>query len=333
MEPIIKKYLEGIATDEEQKSLLVWLRDRRNRALFNKVKSEWRDSVDIMNFPGGGEESWNNLQGKLWQKSYHALQISVRMQIIFRYAAIFLLMLTVGALTYLFNNRLQQMADLSTRVIADNGQISKVEMPDGSTLWLNSGSEVVYNNRFASKNREIALLGEAYFIVSENAELPFIVTCNDIRVQALGTQFNISAYPGTEFINIALEEGSVELKNTAIRNFRYVLKPGKMARFSTSNGKFDVADVNITKYTSWKDGIIHIYDQPFIEVIKRLELRYNQKFTYEEKVKDFRYTFTIKNESLEEIIRLMEKITPVKAIQQENVIIFRLDKNKIRKTG
>ncbi len=333
MEPIIKKYLEGIATDEEQKSLLVWLRDRKNRALFNKVKSEWRDSVDLMNFPGGGEESWNSLQGKLWQKSYHALQVSVRMQIIFRYAAIFLLMLTVGALTYLFNNRLQQMADLSTRVIADNGQISKVEMPDGSTLWLNSGSEVVYNNRFASKNREIALLGEAYFIVSENAKLPFIVTCNNIRVQALGTQFNISAYPGTEFINIALEEGSVELKNTAIRNFRYVLKPGKMARFNTSSGKFDVADVNITKYTSWKDGIIHIYDQPFIEVIKRLELRYNQKFTYEEKVKDFRYTFTIKNESLEEIIRLMEKITPVKAIQQENVIIFRLDKNKIRKTG
>lgn len=330
METIIKKYLEGIATEEEQLGLLVWLREKKNRALFNKVKSEWRDSVGMMSLPQGGEEGWNDLQRKLWQKSYHAWQISVRIHKIFRYAAVFLLILTVGGLTFLFNNRLQQMADISTRVIADKGQISKVELPDGSTLWLNSGSEVVYNNCFASKNREIFLTGEAYFRVSKNPGLPFIVICDNIHVKALGTEFNISAYPGTEFIDVVLEEGSVELSNKDIKAFRHVLLPGKRARFYTIAKKFNVTDVNITKYTSWKDGTIHIYDQPFNEVIKRLELRYNQKFIFEDGLRGFRYTFTIKNESLDEIIRLMEKITPVKAIQKDNIILFKVDKNKLR---
>ncbi len=330
METIIKKYLEGIATEEEQRSLLEWLREKKNRQVFNKAKSEWRDNVDAINFPGGGEESWNNLQGKLWQKSFQAWQISGEMQLIFRYAAIFLLIFTIGSLTYIINNRSKRTTHLNTRVLADKGQISKIELPDGSRLWLNSGSEVIYNNQFASGNREILLIGEAYFMVAKNTELPFIVTCNKIKVQAVGTQFNVSAYPGSECINILLADGSVELRHQNITSFHYVLKPGEMARYNTSDGEIIVTDVNTAKYTSWKDGIIHIYDQPFIEVIKRLELRYNQKFTCEEKVKDFRYTFTIKNESLDDVIRLMGKITPVKAIQQDNVIRFQLDKNKLR---
>ena len=330
MEQNIKKYMEGIATEEEQKSLLNWLRDKKNRALFSRVKNEWSHNIDSAYFPGGGEESWNELQGKLWQKSFKAWQVSGISHLVFRYAAIFLFILAVGSLTYNIINRPVHIPDLTTRVIADKGQILKVELPDGSVIWLNSGSEVIYSNHFASKNREISLIGEAFFMVSKNTELPFIVECNEIQIEALGTQFNVSAYPTSDFVEIVLEEGSVELRNKELSDFRYVLELGKMARFNKSEKKFNVSDVNVARYTSWKEGIMHIYDQPLSEVVKRLEMRYNQKLTFEDRVKDFRYTFSIKNEQLGDILRLMEKITPVKAIQQENVITFTLDKNKVK---
>jgi len=330
MEPIIKKYLEGIATEKEQRSLLEWLRDRKNRALFNKVKSDWRENMDVMSFTGEGEQAWNKLQEKLWQKNFQLWKISERMQHVLRYAAVFLLIIAVGSLTYIFTNRPEKIPFLNTSIVADNGQISKVELPDGSTLWLNSGSEIIYNNHFATNNREIILNGEAYFLVSKNTELPFIVKCDQIQVKAVGTQFNVYGYPGSGFVEVVLEDGSVELRHKEKTDFSYVLKPGEMASFRISDGKFNVAHVNTLKYTSWKDGIINIYDQPISEVVKRLELRYNQKFTFEDGMKDFRYTFSIENESLEEIIRLMEKITPVKAIQMENTIVFKMDKNKAK---
>ncbi len=84
------------------------------------------------------------------------------------------------------------------------------------------------------------------------------------------------------------------------------------------------------KYTSWKDGILNIYNQPLVEVVKRLEKRYNQKFEFADELKDFPFTFTIKNEPLDEIIRIMEKIAPIKTKQEENVIVFQLDTEKVR---
>ena len=91
-----------------------------------------------------------------------------------------------------------------------------------------------------------------------------------------------------------------------------------------------VSEVNTSRYTSWKDGIINFYNLNLEEVVMRLETRYNQKFEYDAEVKDNLYTFTIKNEPLHEILRLMENITPIKAEQKDELITIKLDKNKKR---
>src|SRR5690606_38486174 len=98
-----------------------------------------------------------------------------------------------------------------------------------------------------------------------------------------------------------------------------------------TNQDIVICDVNTSKFTSWKEGIINIYDQSLEELAERLETRYNQKFILDDDVKMLKYTFTIKNESLEEIIQLMEKITTVKAEQKNDTILFKLDKNKKRR--
>ena len=147
-------------------------------------------------------------------------------------------------------------------------------------------------------------------------------------MEALGTKFNVAAYAGTGAIDVVLEEGLVKLQHKEAKDFRYILKPGNRARFDKENYKLNVEEVNTGKLTSWKDGIINIYNQPLREVLKRLELRYNQEFTIDERLRDYHYTFTITNESLEEVIELMERITPVKATQENEIIYFKPEKIK-----
>lgn len=331
MKQIIKNYLEGKATFEEQSQLLEWLRKKENRFVFDSYSLSWNETLDLSQLPEESMESWNQIQAAILEKSFKQWQRSRKIQLFFRYAAIFFFAISLAASLWSWHlSRSSQTGnDLFTKVEAENGQISKVVLSDGSTVWLNSGSKITYSNLFGKANRNIQLSGEAYFDVSHNEQLPFIVNCNELELKVLGTKFDVTSYEENKHINVVLEQGSVELLNTKVKSFNYRLKPGELATFDKKERELTVRNVNTTKFTSWKDGIINIYDQSLEHVVKRLEMRYNQKFIVNEEVKGLRYTFTIKNESLEDIIKLMEKITPIKATQKGNVIDFEMDISKI----
>lgn len=330
MKNIITKYLDGTATTAEQAKMLLWLRQKENRIVFNSLKLDWKKGLDNEQLPVGSEKSWNTIQDQLLQKSYKGWQNSRKMNQFFRIAAIFFFVLSLGSAVYFVSNQQKPTAEYFTSVVAENGQISKVVLPDGSMVWLNSGSELSYSNLFATDNRNVDLSGEAYFQVTKNEDLPLIVSSGELQVKVLGTKFNVNAYTESEKIEVVLESGKVELLSSKSEAFQYQLKPGEKATFNKADRELDLSRVNTIKYTSWKDGMINIYNQPLDELVERLELRYNQKFEYVKELKDYHFTFTIKNESLDETIKLMEQIAPIKAIQKDDIIEFKLDKKRKR---
>ncbi len=329
MQEIITKYLEGKASDEEQQQLLEWMRVKENRIDFNSYKLDWKKSLNNQQMESVSEESWNKVQTQILQKSFTRWQTTRKMNQFFRYAAIFFLVLSISGVTYFINDVFKQDESFTT-VIAENGHISKVELPDGSLVWLNSGSKMSFSNNFASYNRNIKLSGEAYFHVKRNEDLPLVVDGGELQVKVLGTKFNVSAYPENKKVRVVLESGKVELLNSEIESFTYLLQPGELAIFDKAKRNLVVRKVNTVKFTAWKNGIMNIYDQSLEELVKRLEIRYNQEFKISDEIKDLHYTFTIKNESLDEIIQLMEGITPIKVIQKNNIIEIELDKTKQR---
>ena len=333
MQSIITKYLEGRATEQEQKQLLVWLRKKENRAEFHSFRLKWKKDLDAVSFPGNGEESWNNIQEQLLQKSYGRWQQSRKIQQVFRIAAIFFFIVSLAGAIWFFADRPAPAQIHYSSVIAENGQISKVELPDGSQVWLNSGSEIKYNNQFAAANRELELKGEAYIHAAKNPEIPMVVKSGEINVKVLGTRFNVSAYPKSGFVDVVLEEGSVELFSPESEDFQLRLTPGERAQYDRQERKLAVSNVNISKFTAWKEGMMNIYDQSLAEVTQRLETRYNQEFVVDKSAADYHFTFTIKNEPLDEIIRLMEKIAPVKAVQNDTIITFKLDEQRAKIAG
>ncbi len=324
------KYFEGRATEAEQEQLLNWLRKKENRIVFHSFSLEWSKNLEPGRFPAGGDESWQKLQAVLGQKSYNRWQETRRVQQFFRVAAIFFFVVALSTLAWYFTQQQPAIPETYTTVVAGNGQISKVQLPDGSQVWLNSGSEIAYNNFFSAQNREITLTGEAYFDVVKNEDLPLVVDCSGLKVKVLGTRFNVNAYAENNSAEVVLEEGSVELFSPGAEDAFYRMEPNEKVELNLETRKYNASVVNTRRYTSWTEGIQNIYDLPMEELVKRLEKRYNQQFELTPEVKKLRYTFTIENESLEDILKLMERITPVKATQKEEVIKIEIDTNKMR---
>jgi transmembrane sensor len=327
------KYFEGRATDAELEQLLHWLRKKENRIVFNSFRLDWKNGLDSYRFPGGGGESWQQIQTTLGQKSFERWQKSRNMIKFYRVAAIFFFVMTIGSLAWYFTHQPQTIPETFTSVMAENGQISKVELPDGSLVWLNAGSKMTYNNFFSAENREVTLMGEAYFDVTKNESLPLVVDCNGLKVKVLGTRFNINAYETGKTAEVVLEEGAVELIDTKTNADFYRMKPGERVKINLETSRYSSGIVNTARYTSWREGIVNIYDLSIEDLVKRLEKRYNQQFELSPEVRNLRYTFTIENEPLEDVLKLMERITPVKVEQTDETIKIDIDKKKIREVG
>jgi ferric-dicitrate binding protein FerR (iron transport regulator) len=333
MKELIIKYLEGRSTEVESVQLLKWLREKENRVYFHRFRFDWEKGLDRNWFPEEGKKNWETIQATLADRTFSGWQRTRKMSFILQAAAIFTGILAISTLLWIFLNPPKAGNEAFSTIIAEKGQMSKVHLPDGSAVWLNSGSSLTYSNLYGSNIRKVDLSGEAFFEVKENQDIPFRVKCGDLNIQVLGTSFNISAYQNTGKIDVVLEKGAVELTGKTGDSGKTLLNPGEMASYDSGSRKISVTEVNTIRFTSWKEGILNIYNLNLDEVVKKLESRYNQEFEVEEAIRALRYTFTIKNETLSDILTLMEQITPVKAVQKGNKIHLGLDKKRGKGTG
>ncbi|WP_321345795.1 FecR family protein [uncultured Draconibacterium sp.] len=206
MKEIIEKYLEGRASASEQMQLLKWLRKKENRIVFNSSRLVWNKSQKNKALPEGSELSWLNIQDQMLQKSFKRWQYSDKVNLMVRIAAIFFFVLSLGGGAFIISTTKHKNTWYS-EIEAENGQISKVKLPDGSLVWLNSGSKISYNNLFASNNREVNLEGEAYFEVQKDEDLAFVVNSGEIQVKVHGTKFNVEAFPDRRISTLSWNQG------------------------------------------------------------------------------------------------------------------------------
>lgn len=328
MKSTIKNYLSGKSSTTEQKEILDWIRKDHNMTDFQETKSEWKNEIVKEEIPSEFKPNWLNIQNNMLGQMQVEMQQKQRSLNFFRYAAIFIFLIAVPSLIYFFTQSKPSAQLVYTTVVADYGQISKVVLPDSSVIWINSGSTIKYNNQYSATNRDIELIGEAFFKVHKNKELPLIVSSSDLQVKVLGTEFGVMAYPEERVIQVVLEKGKVELTSLSDSNVKQEMKPGEMAIFDKEGKTLTTMNINTTLYTSWKDGITNIYNLPLSEVVIRLEKRFNQKFIVDDEIKNMPFTYTIKNEDLNSILTLMEKITPIDAVMKGNVIELKLKQAK-----
>jgi len=179
-----------------------------------------------------------------------------------------------------------EMPEMNTLVIP-YGSRSEITLSDGSKVWLNAGSRLIYPSRFVDKSREVLLIGEAFFEVTENSEQPFVVKTADVKVEVLGTKFNVLAYPEDYSVQTVLTEGSVKIRKSGAGLFNKAIKlaPGQMAYFNKKSEEATVYEVNTEQYTSWTKGLWSFSNTDFNRIVKRLERYYNIRFHFDDPMK------------------------------------------------
>lgn len=195
------------------------------------------------------------------------------------------------------------------QVRAAFGTQSRIELPDGTVVFLNSGSSMRFPNNFASnQTRQVELTGEGYFSVTKNEKQPFIVVTDKFQVKVLGTTFSINAYPGNALHTVALVEGKVRLQQAGDLEEQAVeMRKNQVYCFNPVNNKFTLQDEeNLNKYTQWINGKIVFYDDHINAVAEKLGNWYNVDFEIaDKKLEKYRFTGTFMNEPIEQVLDVL----------------------------
>lgn len=195
------------------------------------------------------------------------------------------------------------------------GVRSQIELSDGTKVWINSGSRLIYPDEFSGNVREVKLIGEAYFQVQSDKEHPFYVDLNGCKVKATGTKFNISNYPEDKEITTYLEHGNISLLSTESEKSAQLvqLNENEIVIYQKSEKQYQIAKADGEKYIGWIDGALILKNDSTRDVAARLGRWFNAEIIFDEEVlkSDYVFTATFKRESLEEALKLLAYSSPI----------------------
>ncbi len=227
---------------------------------------------------------------------------------ILQWAAIFLLpIITALAVIYITQNSNVNFHPVT--ITAQKGEKAEVVLPDGTKVWINSESTITYNNSYNQKDRLIYLEGEAFFEVTSNKKLPFVVQTKSMDVQALGTSFNVRSYEIDAFIYAVLLEGQVKVEAS---NQVKVLDVNQRAVFDKANNKLTIDEVDAANFVEWRKGNIYFNNQTFSQIAQTLSRIYNIEIVFaSEELSQMRFSGTLGSSSIKNALDILSLTSPM----------------------
>lgn len=354
---LIIKFLNREISVEEENNLLDWVNAKPvNRFYFNSIRDTWYSASQLT------QTSFFNEAGALDKLHKHINAYSDKSKkynfsYFLKVAAILLGVFALGGISsYLFINKTTSSNQV-VKVLAPKGSRSVAYLPDGTVVWLNAGSELSYKVN-SGKNREVKLSGEAFFKVKTDKKHPFIVQAKGLSIKALGTSFNVKAYPEEKKVTTTLVEGIVNIEKQeggTLKPIVITMKPNqKVVIFTDSTLYFheklkiednkatnEIAEVldeiksipaikaqnvNTELYTSWKDERWIIDSEEFGNLATLLERRYNVNIQFQtDELKKYRFSGTFTNETIEQAMSLMRYSLPFNFTIDKNNIHIKVD--------
>ncbi|TVR69129.1 MAG: FecR family protein, partial [Marinilabiliales bacterium] len=306
-------------------------------------------------------DEWKKLSDKLTVKDKKTPVISISpLQKAIRIAAVFLLLVSVGATVAwrITSQKLHSLISMETthQVNVPLGGRGEVVLPDGSIVKLNAGSNISYSGCFGFNDRIVMLEGEGYFEVETNPQMPFVVEASGLRIKAFGTKFNVKAYPDEEEIITTLVEGKVKIEGENIDltmtpsqrvtyikgQYRHVLpdedkiQPEPEKRIPEA--KVEIIEppklllannVNTREATAWKDGVFIFTAEKLSNLAVILERKFDVSVVIEsDELKDHKFTGNFHQETLEQILGIINMSAPIRYEIEKGVVTIQLDQRR-----
>ena len=291
---ILYKFFEGKASPKEQRLIGQWLDESEKH---KEVLVRERMVFDAM-IVSGGITDRQSVQSRKKRTRVVFMEL-------LRVAAVILVMFLVGG--YIYVRKMEEIRLANNIVTVPVGQRVNLQLPDGTSVWLNASSEIIYPAYFSGSTREIHLNGEAYFEVEHNASKPFIVHTETFDIKVLGTKFNVEAYKGMEGFTTALMEGSVEVTDRKNKDKSVRLYPAQKVAFR--NGELCKSPIDNYDVYRWREGLICFKETRFADLMRQLEKNYGVRIlinneAVKEKVFSGKFRTT---DGIDNALRLLQK--------------------------
>jgi len=327
--PLLAKYLSDESSDKENAKVLNWLEtDKENQKILDSMKGVW-ESPGKDYEPSNIKALWDEVAEKTGiteelkeqiiykvadkrkEESIFSLFISQVRTPALRYAAMFLLVISIPFLYYLFSNRGGDVNLVEWKtVIVDQGKQSSLTLNDGTKLFLDSGSRIQIPENFGIDSRKVKLEGEAYFEVVSDPEKPFIVNSSNSFVRVLGTKFNVRAWEETGEVKVVVAEGKVSFGVDEAPEKQIILNKGFGGSLSKTGELSTPLQVDISKSLSWMKGEISFDDVPFSEILAQVERWYDIRFSLKDSTIIIeRLSVSINKKSLPDVLEVLSTLT------------------------
>ncbi|MFH5885409.1 FecR domain-containing protein [Halalkalibaculum sp. DA3122] len=354
----LHRYLNGECSEEEKRHIEEWMRkDLENkqvvdelrrilsvqpekelnsdtqmawRKLANKIKESSREKTDKPANDDQRSEKKYVFQHSASRRTAASTKNKNYLKYFVRAAAVMLIAL-VG-IYFFINPGALSTSDASKNVsmkevVTKRAHEAELSFSDGTKVVLNAESKIRFPEQFQANTRKVFLEGEAYFEVAHLPDSPFIVQTNGAEVTVLGTQFNVKARPEESQISVAVADGKVSLasKSSSEETIgeEVILGANQMSVIKSGAAPIEPASVNIEKHLAWLRGDFAFDEEPFVNVLKEWERRFDVNFIVEDaSLKSVKFSGEFRRESLNEMLQLTSQSLNFNYERQNNTIII-----------
>lgn len=325
-------YMEGALSEEDLQKFHALLKSDAYYQNRYKELAEMRAKLLVPHFAEQEVDNYKELLHRLdLKKDERSLAISSQRfswKGVRRVAAtIALLVTSTIACYYLWNDIRQSTQDtVLCQMEVPLGSQTKVILPDGSVVCLNSGSVLRYDPAFAGKkNRDVYLAGEGYFEVQKNEKKPFIVHTDHISVKVLGTVFNVRAYKEDPNVEVALLKGRVNVFSKSETKGNVMLQPNQRAVYDKHSKQLYSDAIDSETIAQWTTGRLSFVNTSLEKILQNVERKYNVRIDIQSKeMKSEIFSGSISSKlSLDEVLDYLDVDNKYERTRKGNVITIK----------
>ncbi|MBL7698349.1 MAG: FecR domain-containing protein [Chitinophagaceae bacterium] len=349
MELLMKKQVDGTISPEEQTALYNLMADPANEEHFKLLLQEQWTGFEPKSKTLTSRETktiFSELLKRIKASDHVRNNAKKSWLFTWRAAAAGLLVLVGAAAVYFAASESDPLVSAGVKmnqVTTQPGSKTKLELSDGTQVWLHSNSKLVYNEQnFGKTNREVTLDGEAFFDVAKNAGVPFVIHTGQVNITVKGTAFNVKAYPSDKAIETTLLRGLIEITTLQDPDRKILLKPNekisipvvnisgevKERKQDTSRSLFSITRLKNTgsepAEVAWVQNQLVFDNEPLSSIAPKMASWYNIEIQFsDEEVTKKHFSGTIERETLKETLEAMKLSFPFEYEITGNVLFIR----------
>ena len=322
IDDLILQSLVGKLDKEAYNSLASWRKaSKKNETYYQSIREIWfsalaADSSESFDY----QKAFVRFSDRIHKKK------TIQLSRLWSRVAVVAILLIVSYLSYMQGSKESEKTFANVVVDVPFGSKTKLQLPDGTSVFLNAGSKLVYSQGFGIRDRYIKLNGEGYFEVTKNPDMPFEISSNNLIIQVLGTKFNLKNYDTDLEAKVNLLEGKIGLKTPlSPQPFAY-LNPHEKMTLDKTNKKVNISTYQTERAITWTHDEFFFDEDLLPDIVKELERNYKVKITLaNEDLKTYRFygCFIKKEQTITQVLEALKATGHLKyKTQNQKYILY-----------